>query len=75
MSTGQAKYGASDIEFDLVTTMSNLLQGEEVLEKYAKDAEQAGDSETATIFRTIRENNRNSVQQLRSALSRHLAGS
>jgi rubrerythrin len=74
MSTSQGKYGIADIEYDLVTTLSNLLQGEEVLEKYAKDAEQAGDAECATLFRTIRENNRSSAQQVRAALGRHIAG-
>jgi hypothetical protein len=52
--------------------LSNLLEGSEALEKYAQDADQAGDQECATIFRTIRENNRNSAQQLRNALGRHI---
>jgi len=74
MEQGQDKYGISNVEYNLITTMANLLDGVEVLEKYAADAEQAGDSETATIFRTIRENNKSSAQQLRSALSRQLKG-
>lgn len=74
MSTTQGQYGIADIEYNLVTTLSNLLQGQEVLEKYAKDADQAGDSECATLFRTIRENNRNSAQQVRAALGRHISG-
>lgn len=72
MDHGQDRYGISNIEYDLITTLSNLLEGVEALEKYAQDAEQAGDSECATIFRTIRENNRSSAQQLRGALARHL---
>lgn len=74
MDQGQGKYGVSNLEYDLITTLSNVLEGMEALEKYAQDAEQAGDSECATIFRTLRENNRNSAQQLRSALGRHLSG-
>ena len=70
MDQGQSKFGVSNLEYDLVTTLSNLLQGQEVLEKYAQDAEQAGEQECATIFRTIRENNRSSVQQLRNVLAR-----
>jgi hypothetical protein len=65
-------YGLSDVEYDIVTTLGNLLQGIEKLEEYAKDAESAGDAETATLFRTLRETNRASVGQLRSALARHL---
>lgn len=74
MAEGQQKYGVSNVEYDIITTLSNLLEGMEALEKYAGDAEQAGDRECATIFRTLRENNRNSVQQLRSALGRHTSG-
>lgn len=73
MDQGQGKYGVSNLEYDLVTTLSNLLEGMEALEKYAADAEQAGDQETATAFRTMRENNRSSVQQLRSALQRQMS--
>lgn len=72
MDQGQSTYGVSNVEYDLVTTLSNLLEGMEALQKYAQDAEQAGDQETATAFRTLRENNRNSVQQLRSALGRQM---
>lgn len=75
MDSGQDKYGIANIEYNLITTMANLLNGVEVLEKYANDAEQAGDSECATIFRTIRESNKSSAQQLRGALARHLSKS
>ena len=75
MDQGQGRFGVSNIEYDIVTTLSNILEGMEALEKYAQDAEQAGDQECATIFRTLRENNRSSAQQLRSALSRHLSSS
>lgn len=75
MDQGQEKYGIANIEYNLVTTMANLLDGVDVLEKYAADAEQAGDAECATIFRTIRENNKKSAQQLRGALARHLGKS
>ena len=74
MDQGQSKYGVSNLEYDLVETMSNLLGGMEALEKYAQDAEQAGDQECATIFRTLSQNNRATAQQIRSALSRHLHG-
>ncbi len=73
MDRGENKFGVSDIEYNLLTSIANLLQGMEVLDKYAQDAEKAGDQETATAFRTLRENNRNSAQQLRSALARHLS--
>ena len=78
ISTGQGgqgadRYGMSNIEYDIVTTLSNLLEGQEALSRYAADADQAGDSDTATIFRTLQESNRSAVQQLRNALARHVS--
>ncbi len=64
----------SDMEYNLVTTLSNLLQAHEVLAKYADDADKTGDSDCATIFRTLRDQNAASAQQLRAALGRHLSG-
>lgn len=65
-------YGMNDLEYDIIMTISNLLQGIEKLETYAHDAEAAGDTEIATVFRTLRESNRSAVQQLRSGLMRQL---
>lgn len=75
MAEGEQKYGASNLEYDLVTTLSNMLQAQETLEKYAADAERANDHECATLFRTIRESNRGYVEQLRNALARQISGS
>lgn len=72
MTSNQEIYGLTDLEYDIVMTLSNLLQGIEKLDEYAQDADAAGDTETATIFRTLRESNRSGVLQLRSALVRHL---
>ena len=74
MSSGTRQYGVSNLEYDLVTTLSNLLQGEEHLTKYAQDAEQAGDHECAQAFRTLHDNNRKSAEQLHNALARLLSG-
>ncbi len=72
--TNENRYGVSDLEFDLISTLGNTLQAQETLDKYAKDAQEAGDQECATLFRTIREGNRAYVDQLRAALARHLGG-
>ena len=74
MSEGTDTYGVSNLEYDLLVTLANLLQGQEALEKYAKDAEQAGDHECMTLFHTLRDNNRATAQQIRNALQRHLSG-
>lgn len=60
----------NDLEYDLVTTLSNILQGREVLSKYARDADQAGDSEAAEVFRSIQANNDQAAMRLRSCIQR-----
>jgi rubrerythrin len=70
MEKGQQKFGVSNLEYDMVTTLSNLLQAEEVLTKYSSDADQAGDQEVAQIFRMIQENNRQAATQLRDKLAK-----
>jgi hypothetical protein len=71
---GADRFGMSNLEYDIVVTLSNLLEGQEALMRYAADADQAGDGECATIFRTLQDNNRATVQQLRNALGRHISG-
>lgn len=63
----------SDIEYDIVTTLSNLLQGDEVLTKYVGDAEKAGNRDVAEIFRTIQQGNRQAAMKLRDSLSKQMA--
>lgn len=72
MEPGELKYGVPNIVYDLIQTTGNLLQGVEKLKEYAQDAEEAGDSEAATVFRTVAENNRASAQTLLRQLKRHL---
>jgi hypothetical protein len=69
MEKGQERFGISNLEYDIITTLSNLLQAEEVLTKYVDDAEQAGDQDVAQIFRMIQENNRQAAAQLRTKLA------
>jgi hypothetical protein len=72
MEAGELRFGVPNIVYDIVQTVGNLLQGEEKLKEYAMDAEQAGDAESATTFRTIAENNRAAAQTLLKQLRRHL---
>jgi hypothetical protein len=69
---GAEKFGVSNIVYDIVTTVGNLLQGEEKLKEYAGDAEKAGDPEAATAFRTVAEGNRAAAQTLLRRLRTHL---
>jgi len=50
MEPGELKYGVPDMVYNLITSVGNLLQGEEKLKEYALDAEKVGDSEAATVF-------------------------
>lgn len=62
----------TDLEYDLVTTLSNLLQGREVLGKYAQDAEAAGDRDCVEIFRMLQSSNEDAAGRIRNALARVL---
>lgn len=71
---GEAEFGVANLEYDLIVTMGNLLQSQEVLAKYANDAEEAGDMDCAVLFRELRDTNQHSVLRFRNALARHLSG-
>lgn len=61
-------FALSDVEYNIITTLSNLLQSEDALHKYIADAEKAGDSNTAAIFGEIHDSNREYAKKLREAL-------
>lgn len=67
------EFAVSDVEYNMVTTLSNLLQSEEVLVRYADDAEEAGAVEIAALFHDLRDSNRKAARALRKALADHLA--
>lgn len=71
MTEGQKHFGVTDVEYNIVTTLSNLLQAEDVLELYASDAEEAGDREVADLFREIGTANNGFARRLRDRL-RHV---
>jgi hypothetical protein len=70
----EKNFGVSDIEYDIVTTLSNLLQGEDVLYRYESDARAVGDDEVVRIFVDLRTSNKRHARALREALVRRLAG-
>jgi hypothetical protein len=72
MEPGELKYGVPDIVYDIVQTVGNLLQGVEKMMEYAQDAEEAGDAEAATVFRTVADGNRVAAQALLRRLNAHL---
>jgi hypothetical protein len=69
----QMSTGASNLEYDLVSEMHELLEGNAALEKYIEDAKGAGDNEAERCFTQIRDTNRQHVSSLRQILSRCLS--
>jgi hypothetical protein len=57
-----------NVEYNLITTLSNLLQGGDVLEQYANDADQAGNPELAQLFRDLQQSNNDYAQRFRQQL-------
>ena len=73
MSDQASAFSVSDIEYNLITTLSNLLQSEEVLARYTADAEEAGDQEVAAAFRQLRDHNGQVALRMRESLHRLLS--
>jgi len=73
MEPGQMKYGVPNVVYDIIQTVGNLLQGVEKMLEYAGDAEEAGDADAATVFRTVAEGNRVAAQALLKRLKVHLS--
>lgn len=68
MTHKDGRFGVSDVEYNIVTTLSNLLQAEDVLTRYAKDAEEAGNKEVADLFREIEKSNNRFAGKLRDRM-------
>jgi FtsZ-binding cell division protein ZapB len=71
-SENQMQTGASNIEYDIVAEMHELLEGNAALEQYIQDARQAGDNEAERCFQQIHDQNRQNVAQLRTLLAKHM---
>jgi hypothetical protein len=72
MEPGEMKYGVPNVVYDIIQTVGNLLQGVEKMLEYAEDAENAGDAEAATVFRTVADGNRVAAQALLRRSNAHL---
>lgn len=70
MTHKDGRFGVSDVEYNIVTTLSNLLQGEDVLNRYAEDAESAGQHDVAELFKAIEQANNDFASRLRDQLKK-----
>ena len=68
--TSGGNYPVSDLQYDVIISMSNLLQGMESLAKYRQDAERNGDDELAGVFGKIHDDHRDGAMKLRDQLAR-----
>lgn len=59
---------ASDVEYNIITTLSNLLEAQDVLETYAQDAREAGNNELESIFNELNQTNNDYAKRLREQL-------
>ena len=73
MTDEQHTFTVDDLEYDIVTTLSTLLQSEQVIAHYAKDFEEAGQPAIAAIFKTLLRNNQQTATDLREVLRGILA--
>ncbi|CAA9565960.1 MAG: hypothetical protein AVDCRST_MAG59-3038 [uncultured Thermomicrobiales bacterium] len=67
--------GVSNIAYDLMIVLSNKLEGIAAIEEYRQDAADTGDTDCAALFERIQRQDRESIDELRSHLLRHLQGS
>ena len=70
MNEDDIDFSVSDVEYNVITTLTSLLQSEEVLAKYADDADEEGNAELAGMFRSLRGHNQQHALELRNALCR-----
>ncbi|MDC3952871.1 hypothetical protein [Polyangium jinanense] len=70
--TQQKQTGASNLEYDIVAEMHELLQGNSALEQYIQDARQAGDQDAERCFQQIHDQNKQNVTTLRTLLAKHI---
>jgi hypothetical protein len=73
MTQSDRDYVVSDVEYNVITTLSTLLQSEDVLAGYTEDAEQAGEEEIAALFKELRAQHRTVARGLRAVLLRNLS--
>lgn len=61
-------FAVSDVEYNLITTLSNLLQAEDALHKYIDDAEKAGATDVVALFQELHDANIKVAKQMRQVL-------
>jgi hypothetical protein len=68
----QPQSGTKDKNYDLITVTQLCLEHVWRLEQYAKDAEQEGDDELASLFRRMQEHSRKGGEECKRLLRQKL---
>ena len=72
MAAGAPESGTKDKNYDLITVAHLCLEHVWRLDQYAKDAEQEGDEELATLFRRMQEHSRRGGEECKRMLRQRL---
>lgn len=72
MANDERATGTHDATYDIVSVLYHSLQGAEVYEEYAGDAEEAGDEELARFFRDIQEEEKRRSERAKKLLATRL---
>ncbi len=64
--------GVSNVAYDLMTVLSNKLEGVAAIEEYKLDADAANDADVRAAFERIEQRERESIDELRGLLVGHL---
>jgi hypothetical protein len=64
--------GVSNVAYDLMTVLTNKLEGVAAMEEYKLDAEAANDAEVRAAFERIEQRDCQDIEELRGLLVGHL---
>ena len=72
MASDEQTTGTGDVTYDLVSVLYHALQGAELYEDYASDAQEAGDQELAQFFGEVQQEERRRAERARQFLAKRL---
>jgi hypothetical protein len=64
--------GVSNLTYDVMTVLTNKLQGIAAIEAYKLDAQQEGDREVQALLEQIQRGDREDVERLRAMVAQRL---
>lgn len=74
MDAGEQRTGTRDEHYDLISVLYHALQGAEACDKYASDAEAAGEQELAGFFKEAQQTQARLAEQAKAMLGLGAAG-